>query len=151
METINDIIAELRNSSNDDTCPWWADGGSCDHCPLGKMGTNCPFRKFADRIEQAVTDCNQFKMREALEQARRVLHCAIVADILKGKDAHEALNVVTAALCEPPRNCDLYTSLDDAWNAFCKINPPVYMHSPWLDSLVKFRDWLYDEAKGQNR
>ena len=42
-------------------------------------------------------------MREALEQAKRVLHCAIVADILKGEDARKAFNTVTAALSSPPR------------------------------------------------
>lgn len=59
---------------------------------------------------QPVTDCNRLgnaaKMREALEKAQRVLHCAIIAGILKGDDAYEALNAVTAALSAPPRNCD---------------------------------------------
>ena len=45
-------------------------------------------------------------MREALKKAQRVLHCAIVADILKGEDAIKAFNAVTAALSAPPRNCD---------------------------------------------
>ena len=66
-----------------------------------------------ETIEQSVTDCNHLgnaaKMRKALVMAQRVLHCAIVAEILKGDDAQEALNVVTAALSAPPRNCDIGT------------------------------------------
>lgn len=82
------------------------DRGVC-HYPECKCLTKAETK--GDNIEEAVTKCNQLKMREALERARRVLHCAIVADILKGEDAHEALNAVTATLSEPPRNCDVGT------------------------------------------
>lgn len=57
------------------------------------------------------------------------------------------LKQARTALSAPPRNCDLYESVDDAWTAFCKDDPPHLMYSPWLDSLVKFRDWLFEEAK----
>lgn len=53
QETIADIIAEIRKSDCDEICPWWADGGSCDSCPLGGSGKNCSFSKFADRLEAA--------------------------------------------------------------------------------------------------
>ena len=43
-------------------------------------------------------------MYDALEKAQRVLHCAIVADILKGEDAIKAFNAVTDALSATPRN-----------------------------------------------
>ena len=49
---------------------------------------------------------NAAAMREALEKVRRVLHCAIVADILKGDDVNSAFNEVIAALSAPLRNCD---------------------------------------------
>ena len=71
--------------------------------------------RLADACKQSVTDCNQLgntaKMREALEQAKRVLHCAIVSDILKGEDARKAFNAVTAALSaqQRQRNCDVGT------------------------------------------
>ena len=54
--------------------------------------------------------CNAAKLREALAKVRRVLHCAIIAGILKGDDAYDALNMATAALKEPPRNCDVGTA-----------------------------------------
>ena len=52
-EAIADIIAEMRKSDRDKICPWWADGGSCDLCPLGRNGKNCSFSNYADRIEAA--------------------------------------------------------------------------------------------------
>ena len=78
--------------------------------------------------KQSVTDCNHLgnaaKMREALVMAQRVLHCAIVAEILKGDDAQEALNVVTAALSARPRNCDVGTAEEQAerFHSFCESN-----------------------------
>ena len=52
-ETHAAVVAEMRKSENEATCPWWADGGGCDHCPMGGAGKNCPFDKFADRAEAA--------------------------------------------------------------------------------------------------
>lgn len=65
---------------------------------------------------------NAAKMHEALVKAQRVLHCAIVAEILKGDDAQEALNVVTAALSATPRNCDVGTAEEQyaRVRSFCK-------------------------------
>ena len=82
--------------------------------------------RLAAACEQSVTDCNQLgntaKMREALEQAKRVLHCAaIVSDILKGEDARKAFNAITAALSAPPRNCDVGTAEEQSerYEKFC--------------------------------
>lgn len=60
-------------------------------------------------------------MREALEKARRVLHCAIVAGILKGDDVNSAFNEVIAALSDTPRNCDVGTPEEQfkRFNMFC--------------------------------
>ncbi len=132
METIKGIVAEMRKD-----IPRVVDA-------------KVILRNYADRIEQAVTNCNQFRMRKALEQAQRVLHCAIVAEILKGEDAHEALNVVTNALSQPPRNCDRFNAPDEALSAYCEnegITQPLplwYGNEYW--GLLQ---WLYDEAKGE--
>lgn len=99
---------------------------------------------------------NAAAMREALEQAQRVLHCAIVADILKGEDAHEALNAVSTALSAPPRNCDIPLIVDEAadnvadkaWLAFRHCNPNVYFDVSGLLCCIK---WLFDEAKGETK
>ena len=101
--------------------------------------------RLADACKQSVTDCNQLgntaKMREALEQAKRVLHCAIVSDILKGEDARKAFNAITAALSAPPRNCDRYTDYGKALRAF--ENDENAKSSYWgMDG------WLFAEAKG---
>ena len=76
---------------------------------------------------QPVTDChglNAAEMREALKKVRIVLHCAIVADILKGDDVNSAFNEVTAALSAPPRNCDVGTTKEQSarFDAHCRKN-----------------------------
>ena len=82
---------------------------------VSKMETTTPIR------EKSSVVGNSAKMREALEKVLRVLHCAIVADILKGDDVNSAFNEVTAALSVPPRNCDVGTSEEQAerFYAFC--------------------------------
>ena len=82
---------------------------------VSKMETTTPIR------EKSSVVGNSAKMREALEKVLRVLHCAIVADILKGDDVNSAFNEVTAALSAQPRNCDVGTSEEQAerFYAFC--------------------------------
>ena len=43
-------------------------------------------------------------MRKALMKARHILHCAIVAGILKGDDAYDALDSVKDALISTAHN-----------------------------------------------
>ena len=92
-------------------------------------------------------------MREALEKAQRVLHCAIVADILKGEDAIKAFNAVTAALSAPPRNCDLYRTKKELDAAYEKYREYVIMSNsnPFVakDEMMTKEDWLFAEAKGE--
>ena len=85
---------------------------------VSKMETTTPIR------EKSSVVGNSAKMREALEKVLRVLHCAIVADILKGDDVNSAFNEVTAALSVPPRNCDVGTSEEQAerFYAFCRYH-----------------------------
>ena len=79
-------------------------------------------RQAADMMDREVG--NASKMREALEKVLRVLHCAIVADILKGDDVNGAYNEVIAALSAPPRNCDVGTAEEQEkrFNSFCKTH-----------------------------
>ena len=67
-------------------------------------------------------------IREALDKAHRVLHCAIIAGILRGDDAYDAMNMAAAALAAPPRNCDVGTADEQIarFNEFCD--------SEWQDS-----------------
>ena len=85
---------------------------------VSKMETTTPTREKSSAVGNAAA------MREALEKVRRVLHCAIVADILKGDDVNSAFNEVTAALSAPPRNCDVGTAEEQEKrvNSFCKTH-----------------------------
>lgn len=107
-------------------------------------------------LMQAEIVGNVAKMRGALEQAKRVLHCAIVADILKGEDAHEALNVVTDALSSPKRNCDRFYNkcnrwqgMKDAKEAFCQEVERIFLWDGYC--CERLINWLFAEAKGGTR
>ena len=51
---------------------------------------------------------------------------------------------VNSAISAPPRNCDMYTTLDDARNAFFAD----YVSDETCSSATAFAIWLYEEAKG---
>ena len=137
-ETIADIVREMRTLGQ-------LDEESTDKIPRSLQALG--LRTYADRIEAAckekVADCNRLdnvaEMREALEQAQRVLHCAIVAEMLKGDDAQEALNAVTAALSAHPRNCDRCSNANEALEAFEKEK---------RETIIEFIRWLFAEVQG---
>ena len=95
---------------------------------------------------------NAAAMREALEQAQRVLHCAIVADILKGEDAYEALNAVSTALSAPPRNCDImdWRTAWAKWRTECHPQKPCG-YAEVVSGTEQFMDWYMSEAKGETK
>lgn len=133
-ETIEDIIKEMRNSTNDNICPHWADGGGCDYCPMGGQGKNCIFDKLADRLEAALKHerehiGNIAKMREALETVRDAHFVReendedtegfeVEADDGTGRPL---ICVVEDALTAPVRNCDVGTAEEQAkrMDRFC--------------------------------
>lgn len=110
---------------------------------VSKMETTTP------TSEKSSVVGNSAKMREALEKVRRVLHCAIVADILKGDDVNSAFNEVTAALSAPPRNCDVGTD-EEKFNRFDRwCNSMVIKNCCGVDCRKCFIAWWqmpYDEG-----
>ena len=136
METIRDIIAELR-----------------EH--VGEM------TPLADRIEESVKDCNQLKMREALEglitnieMRSSTFGLDVMVDTKTFLDAK-------AALSAPARNCDVYTTEADRQDAFIAyynktfdlkgeyaFNTSDLKHN--IDSILNdYIDWLFAEAKAK--
>ena len=83
---------------------------------VSKMETTTPTSEKSSAVGNAAA------MHKALEKVLRVLHCAIVADILKGDDVNGAYNEVITALSAPPRNCDVGTSEEQAerFHSFCE-------------------------------
>lgn len=79
------------------------------------------------------------RLRDALDKARRVLHCAIVAGILKGDDAYDAVNIANAALAEPVRNCDVGTAQEqiERWEKFCQAHHEYWKPSKSLTAIQK--------------
>ena len=137
QETIADIVREMRTLGQ-------LDEESTDKIPRSLQALG--LRTYADRIEAAckekVADCNRLDnaaaMREALVKAQRVLHCAIVAEILKGDDAQEALNAVTTALSSTPRNCDRFSNANEALEAF---------ENEKRETMIEFIRWLFADVK----
>lgn len=111
METIKDILAEMREHSNEMTPPQiiFNEDGGIDMTIL------------ADRIEKAYANCNQSKLREALDKIQMEIkvydQCLISTQRLV--DAIE--EIIEQALSAPPRNCDVGTAEDQAkrFDDFC--------------------------------
>ena len=113
---------------------------------VSKMETTTPTCEKSSQVGNAAA------MRDALAQAQRVLHCAIVADILKGEDAHEALNAVSTALSAPPRNCDImdWRTAWAKWLTECHPQKP-YGYAEALSGTEQFMDWYMSEAKEETK
>lgn len=100
--------------------------------------------------EEAVTDCNQLKLREALLKilgiADHLLMQYSFPNVSVVIEISELKKIAKAALFAPARNCDLYKTLDDARNAFFAD----YVPDETCSSATAFAMWLFDEEKGAN-
>lgn len=119
METIEDIVVEMRELAKE------VRGYPLENSYELLIG-------LADRIEKSVINCNQLKMREALEMC--------VADYGSDEEARVAWRKAKAALSAPPRNCDLYLH-DEALRIWSSL--------PESKENGCFDVWLYSEAKGE--
>ena len=141
-ETIADIVGDIR--SRNQGCPLDAEGSH----PLAE-----DMLALADRIEQAVTNCNQpepvtncnslnaAKMREVLDEIR----VAAMSDY--EPDADYLIEKCNAALSAPPRNCDRFGSWREANAEWWK-----YEVLPRVEGVVSgteqpFEEWLFAKAK----
>lgn len=118
METIQDITAEMREFAD------------VDAHTIGRDVLRRRIQHFARRIDEATAQCNQLKMREALEWCRGFMH-----------NTADDIERIDAALSTPPRNCDRYPTLAIALEAWRDIDPR---------EAGTFDDWLFAEAKGEN-
>lgn len=145
MGSIEDIVAEMRDlAANRD---WHNHTNQSNRERL---------LDYADRIEQAVTNCNQFKMRKALKYLRdasREFHHLILNSkhneicdkykypaVAKISDAIANAGVV---LSEPPRNCDIGTAEEQErrFRKYCdsNYNPNDVDAECWRCPLFKHR------------
>lgn len=145
-ESIRNIVREMREFADTDSQS------------IGRDILRREIQYLADRIEaaykQTVTDCNQSKMREALRYLRdasREFHHLIlnskhneICDKYKyapSAKISDAIANANAALSEPPRNCDLYDSEEDAWNAYLELHPNAECPND------EYEMWLFDPAE----
>ena len=166
QETIEDIVAEMRNESHagDESCLEWVGAKLlsfadrieaahqrevselkskmndvvCENEALrdacGTCGAN---REHEATREKSSQVGNAAKIREALETISK-------CDISKEEDCYTLYRALEAALAAPPRNCDMYTTLDDARNAFFAD----YVSDETCSSATSFAIWLFDKARG---
>ncbi len=143
METIEEILRDIR-SRNDGGVPL---DGESSHCLAADM------LELANRIEAAHKSeavkyrhaLNAAKMREALEaisdKYRKWLYAI---DLRNAEDVFEECDkLADEALSNPPRNCDLYKTEEEAWEAFCDAHPDAECPSDIYEM------WLFDQAKGE--
>ena len=120
--------------------------------------------RFPRRVEVSNVEAgNVSAIREALDKAHRVLHCAIIAGILRGDDAYDAMNMAAAALSAPARNCDVFGSEAEAKSAFIAYYNEVYdlKGSDAIDIcdlkhdvdgiLHDYIQWLFAPAKSETK
>lgn len=141
MESIKDIIAEMRKDM-----PRVVDA-------------KVILRNYADRIEEALTNCNQLKMRSALEYlrdaSREFCHLILnskyneVYDKYKHPEVAKISDAIANAglvLAEPPRNCDVYTETQ-----VCEIITKEVQNELSEDTPQYLRDIIDIVAKGVTR
>ena len=88
---------------------------------------------------------NAAEIHEALHKLLNFLRWEYAQDCPVSRDKlADAIDIGVSALVAPPRNCDMYTTLDDARNAFFAD----YVSDETCSSATAFAIWLYDEAKG---
>lgn len=137
IEMVKDVLAEMRNRSVT------VIGGRTITMRNFVSQEKC--EEWADRIEKAVANCNQHKMREALEDSTELLRNL---GVLLGDDiTSKQICANDVALSTPPRNCDKFDTKEESALAYaeecstCIPQSILWQVGEWLD-------WLFAEAKG---
>jgi hypothetical protein len=110
----------------------------CDQVAVSKTETTTATCKESLQVGNAAA------MREALQRASDWFNgSGLSEDDLIEFD--EVCEHIEKALSTPPRNCDLYATEDDAWDAFSSKRQGAD------SSTEEYEKWLFDEAKGENK
>ena len=157
MKTIDDIIAEMRENITNliDCIEAAVKAPEADRDNWRRQAlyederANANETVVDDQFREVTKMMNAAKMREALEKVEKLLlDEAAWADEMTNNKAI-ALGVIQSALAASPRNCDLYISEDEAWEAFCKSHPDAKcLMDYWSD---QYQMWLFAEAKGETK
>ena len=125
-EIVREVAAEMLNTSMQEITAEVINGWAT------RLGATC---------KESLQVGNAAAMREALRKCANYLD---VGDAGLCKGECDALReVMQEALSAPPRNCDLYTK-DEVRLAY-------HLHGDGLMTMQAFSDWLFAEAKGENK
>ena len=150
-ETVDDIVKEKRDTADEAELK----GKNTFLFDLAKM-----LREEANRIEAASKrecEATREKSSQVGNAAKMSEACANIAEYAKAATCHTENSIflgylyqieewAESALAAPPRNCDRFTTLDDARNAFFED----YVPDETCSSANAFAIWLFDEAKGES-
>lgn len=103
----------------------------CDQVAVAKSATTTPTCEDSSQVGNAA------KMYEALKTISK-------CDISKEEDCYTLYRVCEAALSAPQRNCDLYKSEPEAYQAYLTA-----MKNATKKTYVYFEPWLFEKAKGE--
>ena len=162
QETIADIVAAMRNEGHagDESCLEWVgakmrtyadrieaaanrerEAGAEAAQICGEVGEMIGREATREKLSQVG---NVAAMRSALDKLVDFLRWTYAQDYPVSRDKlADAIDIGVSALSAPPRNCDMYTTLDDARNAFFED----YVSDETCSSAAAFAIWLYDEAE----
>lgn len=142
----------LKENPKEKTCPFPAEGcyykGSANTCTRGEEQCLHPARVNPKHWEeqackQGVGAKNAVKLCKALEEILAITRTWLSVCKIAPKLTIETISYIAGeVLSSPPRNCDLYDSEEDAWEAYLKLHPNAECPSD------KYEMWLFDEAEG---
>lgn len=148
QETIADIVSEMRQAE----ATW-------HRSEIAQLPTQY-LNEWSDRIEAAEKRereatrekssqvGNAAKIREALSRILGIadhLQTRFTIPKLAYEEISELKQIAESALAAPPRNCDMYNTLDDARNAFFAD----YVPDETCSSATAFAIWTFDKVKGE--
>jgi hypothetical protein len=145
METIDKILEELRSGEFArlaDRIEAATKALIADRDNWRKQALAEDARANAATCKDSLQVGNAAKMREALRKCDNYLDIGDAG--LCASEVRAMYEVMQEALSAPARNCDLYATDDEAYQAYLKV-----MENTPEEERVYFESWLFAEAKGK--
>ena len=124
---------------------------ACEHCKQSYSERNGVYmkKKRKSTAEKSSAVGNAAKLREALEQVQKKINYLIgnltVSNSLVA-NRMEINGIINAALAAPPRNCEMFSTVDEvykAWDDYLKKHPELPPSCKTSGSIIP---WLFAPA-----
>lgn len=154
METISDIVAEMRAKTAKSKDEAWYDKDKwAELCNRIEMAWEREAKAIATENAVLPAVCitkpvgNEAKMREALFEIHSQLKDRLARKVTYERMLFRIKNIINAALSAHPRNCDIPSVVEDSYSAW------LYDRDNWDelgDPKKEIHEWLLAEAKGES-